>query len=350
MTTPAAAPSAAPASPSSSSPSSGGAAGQPSSTTSTGAPVPAPGSTGTPPGGSGTPTPGTSPQSPAPSRFKRKETINGKEVELEASEEELWASYRKNKAADQKFEEAARLRKEADQVRRQQAELSEALRRDPRKVMELLRDQGIEDPLDFVANALQAELVEAERLADPNVRRAHEAEQKLKQLEQQQQEQLKAQTQQQFEAEVNQELDRIGQLFSDAVALIPDLPKDADTLALMAELEEVNRRQGLGLTPQQLAQDVRDRVIGRGTGMLKKLAPERLLQVDPELTKMFHRALVADWKAKEAARQGQPPPQSQPPPAPASSQQAPSGPRVLTDREEAELLWGGKGKRVLPGI
>lgn len=270
--------------------------------------------------------------------------LNGKEVEFEATEEELWAGYRKQRAADERFEAAAKLRKEAAALQQQQQALVQQLKADPRAVLNFLREQGVENPLDYVATALQAEIAEEERLADPNVRARVEAERRLAKLEEERELQTQQQQQAQLQADVEAEMERISAVFTEAIEQLPDLPRDDDTLSIMAALEATNRHRGLKITPAQLAQETRDRIIGRGVGALKKLPPERLLQVDPELTKAFRKALVAEWKKG----QNQPPAPAPQPGASSAPVPEKRGYRIMSDKEEAEQLW--PGKRVLPGI
>jgi DNA repair exonuclease SbcCD ATPase subunit len=339
MDTPAAAPSAAPSSSPSSSPStsssptsSGGQGGAPQKS------APLQGTTPKPAGAAPEPTPAQ-----VATRFKRKEVLNGREVELEASEDELWASHRKARAADQRFEEAARLRKEAQTYQQQQAQMLADMKSNPRAVMKMLRENGIEDPMDFIANALQGELAEEERLQDPNVRARVQAEERLQALEQEREEYQQQQQQQQLDQRVNVELERIGSLFDAAVQeLGGDLPSDDDTFAIMAELEMVNRRRGLEITPQQLARLTKERVIDRGVSTLMKHDNARLLALNPELTMKFRKALVEEYNAKQAAQQN---PAARPPapPPPARPADAPK----LSDKEEHERLFG---KRVLRTI
>jgi hypothetical protein len=249
--------------------------------------------------------------------------VNGKETVLEASEDELWASYRKNKAADQRFEEASRLRKDTEAKLSQQAQLTEALKKDPRAVLSFLREQGVQNPLDWVANALQAELAEEERLADPNVRARVEAERKAAELEERFSKQEFEQQQQVFHQAVETELEKIGAIFDGAIQeLGGDLATDDDTFAIMATLESENRRRGLDLTPKQLAEMTRERVVRRGVSNLLKFDDARLLSINPELTAKFKKALVADYNARQAAKTAQAGGQ----PAPTQEQKQPAAP------------------------
>lgn len=260
--------------------------------------------------------------------------LNGREVELEASEDELWAAYRKGKAADQRFEEAARLRKEAaEREQRYQQALAAAKQGD---LMALFREAGIEDPLDLMANELQRRLAEEEQLADPNVRARVEAERKLAAVEQERQRQEEEQREAFVQAQVDAELDRIADTFDAALKKLDGIPADDDTLQIMAQLEMINRRRGLKLTPQQLARETQERIVGRGVQRLLKMDDAKLLAAHPELAKRFQRALVADWQAKQAAKQQgaiQPPPPAQPPAPPQTER-----PRVLSDKEELEMV------------
>lgn len=301
MTTPSAAPSGGSSAPSSSSTPSGGASGGASPSTST-----------PPPGGApaqSSPGSAAAPKQPAtqPTRLTRKEIVNGKETVLEASEDELWSSHRKARAADQRFEEAARLRKETEAKLSQQAQLTEALKKDPRAVLSFLREQGVENPLDWVANALQAELAEEERLADPNVRARVEAERKAQELEERFKAQEFEKTQQAFDSNVEAELEKIGAVFDGAIQeLGGDLAADDDTFAIMATLESENRRRGFNLSPKQLAEMTRERVVKRGVSNLLKFDDARLLAAHPELTAKFRKALVDDYNARQAAKAAPP--------------------------------------------
>jgi len=312
------APAAAPSSAPSSSPSGGG-----SQTPGAGSPPPA----------SSAPAPGSPP--PAPARQKWKDTVDGKEVEFEADEAELRATYRKSRAADQRFEQAAQMRKEAAQKEAAMQKLQADFKRDPRAVTRFLAEQGIENPMDFIAEALQAELAEEERLQDPNVRARVEAEKKLRTFEEQQQKQQLEQQTQAFHQEVEQATNHIAEVFDAALQLV-DLPADDDTLAIMAQLESENRRRGLKLTPERLAAATQERVMTRGLKTIEsavtsgRLSGEKLLAMHPELTKAFNKALIEDFKK----RRGLTPVSPGTPPQPKPSNGA-TRPAVKT---EAEML------------
>ncbi|MDX2014150.1 MAG: hypothetical protein SFW67_28385 [Myxococcaceae bacterium] len=321
MSTPTAAPasSSGPSSPSSGSAPSGGVGGSASPATS-GSPGQSPAAKAPSSGGS-TAAPTTPPgaSTGGVSRFTRKDIINGKEVELAATEDELWASYRKTRAADERFEAAAKMRKEAEAARARLERYKATLATNPAALREYLREEfGVENPADLMANALQATLEEEERMNDPNVRERTEAQRRAAEAERKLQEYETQQKTAAFEAEVNREMERIGQLFTDALATV-DLPADDDTLQIMATLESENRRRGLNLDPAALASAVQDRVVKRGAGVLKKVPPEKLLAIDPELTQAFRKAMVAEFQAKQAAKNA-------PPPAPAPAPTTPSAP------------------------
>lgn len=333
MTTPAAGGAPAPASPAPAAP----------STPTGGAPAggSAPAAPAKPPaGGTGQPAPGQ-PAKPAeaPRVFKRKETINGQEREFELTEDDLWAGWRKSTAADQRFEAAAKLRKETEEKLRSAQSMAERVRTNPRALVAELKQMGVDDPLEFITNVLQEELNEEERLKDPNVRRAHEAETKLQQMQREQRERELQQRTQQFEAEVESELDKISGLFTEALSSL-ELPADDDTLQIMANLERTNRRMGLKITPQQLAKQTQERVVNRAINVFSKLDDAQLLKLDPAFTKRFTKAITDDWKAKRAAKNAPPP---APAPVPKETEpKPPSGPRIMSDKEEWEKLRPGQ--------
>lgn len=307
---------------------------------------------GSPPPVSSAPAPGSPAAPPAPpARQKWKDTVDGKEVEFEADEAELRATFRKSRAADQRFEQAAQLRKEAEGIKRAQAALQQQLKQDPRSVIKLLKEQGVEDPLDFIANALQAELAEEEKLQDPNVRARVEAERKLQTFEEQRQKEQQELQDQQFNQTVQEETVQIVEVFDKALALV-DLPADDDTLAIMAQLESENRRRGLNITPERLAQATQERVMTRGMKAISaaltsgRVTGEKLLAMDPALTKAFNKALIDDWKK----RQGKP---MEPAARPQSTGTRPAVPDIkpgMSDKEAWEKLEKEKGTRLLRTI
>lgn len=287
--------------------------------------------------GQGSPPPPAAP----PSRQKWKDTIDGKEVEFEASEDELRAHYRKAKAADQRFEAAAKLRKEAESQRQSLDALKAEFKKNPRSVTKFLRDSGIDDPLDFMANALQGELAEEERLQDPNVRARVEAEEKLRAFEEKEAAAQQERQQAEFRADVDATLERIGATFEAALKEF-DLPKDDDTFAIMAALESENRRRGLDLSPKRLAELTKERVLVRGGNVMKKLPGAQLLKLDPELTKAFAKAIRDDYESRRRGVTSPPTPQSSP-----TSAQRQESRESLTEKEAHEARWG---KRVLRTI
>lgn len=304
---------------------------------------------GSPPPASSAPAPGSPPAPPA--RQKWKDTVDGKEVEFEADEAELRHAYRKSKGADLRFEQAAQMRKEAAQLQRAREQLQQNLKKDPKAVLEFLREQGVEDPLDYVANALQAKLAEEEQLQDPNVRARVEAERKLQTFEEQRQKEQQELHDQQFNQTVQEETVQIVEVFDKALALV-DLPADDDTLAIMAQLESENRRRGLNITPERLAQATQERVMTRGMKAISaaltsgRVTGEKLLAMDPALTKAFNKALIDDWKK----RQGKP---VEPAVRPQSTGTRPAVPDIkpgMSDKEAWEKLEKEKGTRLLRTI
>ena len=331
------------------------AAAAPSSSSSPGGGTPTPGGGSSPPAGSapppGSPPAGGSAPAALPFRQKWKDTVDGKEVEFEADEAELRAAYRKNRGADMRFEQAAQMRKEAEGIKRAQAQLQQQLKQDPRSVIKLLKENGVEDPLDFIANALQGELAEEEKLQDPNVRARVEAENKLKTYEQKQKEQELEQQTQQFHQEVQEETTAIVEVFDKALALT-DLPTDEDTLFFMAQYESQQRRMGLTITPEKLAEVVKERVMDRGMKVLSsavtsgRVTGEKLLALNPALTQAFNKALIDAWKKRQGKA-------TEPPARPQSTGTRPAVPdpaQRLSEKEAWEKLEKEKGTRLLRTI
>lgn len=329
----------------------GAPAGAPSTPSTPSGPPPGapsnPGGTIPLPGG-GTPLPGApkppaqagpAPGAPAPApKFKRTLTINGKQEEIEVGEEELWSSYQKSRAADARFEEAARLRKEAQEKIRAQEQLSAAIKKNPRELMRFLQEQGVEDPLDLLANVLQEQIAEEERLADPNVRARVQAERELEALRQEKQQRELSEQLDRFDQEVQAEFDNIKTTFSEALGkLDPELAADDDAFSIMAQLEQVNRRKGIALSSDQLAALTQERIMKRPLSLMRRLPPEKLLALDPELTKLYRAAFVTQYRARSGAPVTTTPPAPAPPPQPPAPTK-----RVVSDKEELELIGGGR--------
>lgn len=289
-------------------------------------------------------------QPAAVQKFKRKEKIDGKEVELEADEDALWAAYRKEKTLDRRFEENARVQREIAAEKARVEAMYAELAGDPtgEKLLETyLKAHPESDPVEVLSAILQKRLHEEEQLQDPNIRERRRLERENQQFREQAEKAKKEQVAAQQKAATEAELERLGTLFGEALQATK-LPHNDITVRLMAEAEHSNRRNGTNLTPAQLAKATEkavDSLIEAVVGD-EKLTDEQVLDKYPALAKRIHRGLIARHKARQGKMAGQPTdltPRANKP----TTEQAPAR-RVVTSQQEHEAY--GLGKRALRTI
>lgn len=230
-------------------------------------------------------------------KFKLK--LDGADVEL--PEEEVIRLASMSGASQKKFLEAANLRKEVEQViqllKTNPAEAMKRIGHDPRKFSE-----------EFLVEALKREA------ESPEQKKVREMDEKLKNYEKQEADRETAAKQkaeqdriasvQKANAEKEQQIiEQYDKLFVDALAK-SGLPKNARTVARMAELMRVNLKlKAKGeqhYTADQLAEKVRqdydDEMKVRTTDLSGEQIIDMLNRVDPSLLKKANKALIAKLK------------------------------------------------------
>lgn len=310
----------------------------------TGAPPPAAGAQGGPP----PPKPeGTTP--PGPQKFKRKEKIDGREVELEADEDALWAAYRKQTTVDRRFEENARVQREIAAEAARVKKMEQDIIGDPtgEKMLELyMRAHPDSDPVDVLSAILQKRLHEEEQLNDPNIRERRRLENENKTLKEREATAKKQAAEVQQKQAVAQELEKLADTFGEALQLTK-LPRNDVVLSLMAKAEHTNRKNGWALTPQQLAkatEKATDQLIEAVTTD-ESLTDDQVLDRYPGLVKRIHKALIARAKARTAAGQVRQPSDITPRPVQPSTEERKES-RTATSAEFHKAM-GLKGLRTL---
>lgn len=276
-----------------------------------------PSKTGTPPpagaaqGGQPPPKPeGTAPP-PGPQKFKRKEKIDGREVELEADEDALWAAYRKQTTVDRRFEENARVQREIAAEAARVKKMEQDIIGDPtgEKMLELyMRAHPDSDPVDVLSAILQKRLHEEEQLNDPNIRERRRLENENKTLKEREAAAKKQAAEVQQKQAVAQELEKLADTFSEALQQTK-LPRNDVVLSLMAKAEHTNRKNGWALTPQQLAKATEKSVHSLIESIVgdESATDDQVLDAFPGLTKRIHKALIARAKARATSGQARQP-------------------------------------------
>lgn len=285
-----------------------------------------------------------------PQKFKRKEKIDGQEVELEADEDALWAAYRQQRTVNQRFEQAAQQRKEIAEEKRRVEQMYADLAGDPtgEKLFEQYQKAHPEaDPVEVLSAILQKRLHEEEQLNDPNIRERRRLERENQTFREREAAAKQEQVTAHQKAQTAAELERLGGLFREALE-VTKLPKNDITVRLMAEAEYTNRQNGSQLSPQQLAKATEKAMhsIVEATTTDESITDEQCLDMYPALTKRIHRGLIARHKARQSKGAGQPPditPRSVKP-----AQEDANKPRTMTSKEEHDAY--GLGKRSLRTI
>lgn len=279
---------------------------------------------------SGTPKPEAPPR---PTKLKRKEKVNGEEVELEATEDELWASYRQRTAANKRFEEAAAERKKAEEMKKGSLNFVKALLSDPRKA---LAAAGIKDPAqqqawfeeNFARVLEDADLTPEQReLAEYRAEKAEREAQAAAEREREEQEAASAEEQ--------AEADRILGVMGEALKKHA-LPKDDVTVRTMAQEWRRAREAGHDLTPDELALSTREALSANFEAHVGGLEGEDLLNAYPTITKKFLDAVRARVTAKNERVSPRP-----------STQTAPRPRASAPEREEPVLKRDSDIDRIL---
>lgn len=247
------------------------------------------------------------PKPPPAQKLKRKMTVDGKETEIEASEDELWSALNQQTVSRKRYEDAAKLRKEAQSAQQQHNQVIELLKQG--KIRQAI--SGLNPDLD-ATEALAAELNELlneqDEMADPATRAMRKAERERDEYKDQLNRRQYDEDVKVFEASVQQKAQEFETQFEEALGLV-NVPKNDITMRLFAEHWKQNRDDELGLTPAQLASEVEASTIGLGADTLLAIEDdEALLDKRPDLTKRYHKALLARGEKRRAAAAAPPPP------------------------------------------
>lgn len=309
-------------------------------------PTPQPATTGAggsaPKPGTATP-PGTgSPGVPVPVQtFARKLKINGKEVEAKATEDELWDSHRQVASVGEARRTLAAERKEMQTQLAEWKARQEAAAEDPLLFLrEKLKAEGRElDETDYYTRQLHERLSrepkdprEAELLA--RERQIYEREALIRADEENRQAAIEGHKE-------KVELNRVGTLLLKALAP-SGLPKDDAILDMAAKLYFDARDAEIELSEEEILKGTMETVTSHQKALFDKLTGDQILDTFPDASRKIHEALVARYKAKQAA----------PPPAPVQPAQS-AGQAPPTGRTELEAhreLEKAAGRRILRTI
>lgn len=226
---------------------------------------------------------------------KLKVKLDGADIDM--SEEDVIKLAQKGGSAEKRFLEAANLKKQVEQVldllKTNPAEAMKRLGQDPRKFSE-----------EFLVEALKREA------ESPEQKRIRETEEKLKNYEKQetvreatakkQAEEAAASAKQKANAEKEaQIIAKFDSIFTEALSK-SGLPKNARTVARMAELQRVNLRSKGGYTAEQLAEVVRQDYDSEFKTRTDDLNGDQIIEllsrVNPDLLKKITKAQIAKLK------------------------------------------------------
>lgn len=207
-------------------------------------------------------------------RRKYKLKVDGAEQELELADDEISVRLQKAMAAEKRMQEAAELRKQYERFVEQVKADPVAALKDPRFGIDVRKQ--IEDQL--IAEWEQQQklqgLTPAEREA---VQRAEAAERKAAELEAREakrQQEIQQRQQQELETKVQADLERE---FMEALDK-SNLPKNRQTLALMAEIAALNLEHGIELTRDQLVAETNERLRGMQKHVMGGLKGDALVK------------------------------------------------------------------------
>lgn len=247
-------------------------------------------------------TPESKPETAAEKKARLiKAKVNGKELEYnldEMPDEDLAYRLQMAEAARQKMSEAAALKKQFQ-------EIVEGIKKDPFKMLQDPVFGGVD--LKALAEKRLAEeyrkqtLPEHERKALEAEERVKQYEQKLKAYEEQERSRKQAEIDRQAEAELKT-------LFKTALTS-GGLPVNDTTMYLLAEEADIADRDGIQLSPQQLAHRVKEKLRGFAKHSYSGLKGEQLAnELGPDVVKEILRYSVERVKGKsQPAAQSQPP-------------------------------------------
>lgn len=197
-------------------------------------------------------------------RRKYQLKVDGKIQEMELGDDEVAVRLQKSMGAEKRMQEAAQLRK-------QQQEWIEALKADP---FSALKDPAFGVDLEKLAEDRLIQKYRESQMPE-HERRLLEKEREIsqyKQREAQVKAQQEAKVRGEMEQRVFQEMERD---FAEALAG-EELPKNRQTMVLMAEVARANLEHGIELTPKQMASEVNARMRDMNSHVIRQLKGEQL--------------------------------------------------------------------------
>lgn len=223
---------------------------------------------------------------------KLKLKLEGKDVEL--TESEVIALAQRGTVSDKRFQEAAALRKQADDV----------LRFAKENPAEFFKRTGM-NARQWAEEYLMQELKREQM--NPEQKKAWENEQKLKRFEADEKARADKAKQDELAALQKKHHDNYEKTFVEALGK-SGLPKTPYTIKRMAELQLVNLKKKLELSPDQLAKVVREDYIAEQKSLFGSLEGDKLMELlGEELIKKLSKAQIAKLKAKGTGAGGTPP-------------------------------------------
>lgn len=281
------------------------------------APAAPAGAPGTPAPQQGQAAPAQKPgETPAQAEARRlKLRLGGQEVELDESE--VAANYEKGRNASKLLSKVEQRRQEALKAKAEADGLLNRLKSDPRAA---LRELGVD--LRKLSESTILEEIELEKMS-PAERRAYEAEQKLKALQDEQEKVKQSEQEKAHAAEVERHKDEFANLFLQTMEAA-GLPKQSGRFVAhrMAHLYRQNEEAGLESTPEEMASYVMEGLKGEHRGMLSGLKGQSLVDhLGPEVVKEVLSHHLALARAKRGM--GGAPPTPPPPPPPSDAKMDP---------------------------
>ena len=268
------------------------------------------------------------PPKPPPAKLKRKLVVDGKETEIEASEDELWSALNQKTVSQKRYESAAKLRKEAEETAQQHARTIDLIKNG--NIRQALAELNPElDATETLAHQLEELLNESEKEQNPTERELRKARKEADKYKGELERRQHEEDMRTFESHVTAKREEFVEKFS-AMAKSANLPESDAALEAFAKHWKANQENELGLSDEQLAQEVRNEIWIKPIEMLLGVGDEEeFLNLSPELTKKYHKALLARHDRRRAARQQ---------PAESTEPQQPRQPRVAAEPSREELV------------
>lgn len=236
-----------------------------------------------PAGNQPAPQPQTGIQPTPPEIRKLKLKLDGQEVEM--PESEVISLAQQGKVSSQRFNEAAAMKKQAEEV-------IKFAKDNPKEFFKRTGMNARQWAEEYLMEELRVEQM------SPEQRKAAENEQKLKQYESERKQQQEQKRQEDMAREQAKHHESYERLFVEALTQ-SGLPKTAYTIKRMAELQLVNLKKKLDLSPDQLAKLVREDYLNEQKSLLGGYDGDQLLEfLGPDLVKKLSKAQISKLKAK----------------------------------------------------